>query len=138
MDVAKDDKQAAHWYELSAKQGYADGQFRLAQLFANGQGVSIDQTKALEWYGKAASTNHAGAQYNLGTYLAHGIGTHKDLPQAAYWLSLATENHYPNAQANRDYVLALLSPAEKQAVNVKLKTEVNPLLPFADKQASIH
>ena len=40
--VAQDYKEAVWWYRKAAEQGYADGQFGLGAMYANGHGVLQD------------------------------------------------------------------------------------------------
>lgn len=53
------------WYRLAAEQGYADAQFRLGLMYAEGRGVAKDDAEAVRWYQLAAAQGHAGAQFNL-------------------------------------------------------------------------
>ena len=134
-DLPKDPEMALYWYRQSAEQGYTDAQLALAILFANGQGVKVDLAQAHTWFHKAAEAGNSNAQFNLGTYMAHGIGTAKDLPSAAFWLSRAALQGKAGAAANRDYVVNLLSPQERDELERRLKTAANPQ--HQDKQATI-
>lgn len=49
-----DPKSAAPWYEKSAAQGDAFGEFALAALYQAGQGVTKDESKATELFAQAA------------------------------------------------------------------------------------
>ena len=53
------------WYRKAAEQGYADAQYNLGILYANGQGVTQDYAEAARWYRKAADQGDAIAQINL-------------------------------------------------------------------------
>lgn len=48
-----------------AEQGNASAQYKLAQKYMMGIGVSQDTDIAFEWYRLAAEQGHAGAQYLL-------------------------------------------------------------------------
>ena len=42
------------FYRLAAEQGYADAQYNLGVMYANGHGVSQDYAEAAKWYRLAA------------------------------------------------------------------------------------
>lgn len=48
-----------------ADQGIPDAQFNLGVLYANGQGVALNNGEAVRWYQRAAEQGYANAQYNL-------------------------------------------------------------------------
>ena len=52
---------AFEWYTKSANQGYADAQFNLGVMYAQGKGVRQDCQKAVEWFTKAAGQGDAKA-----------------------------------------------------------------------------
>lgn len=47
--IKKNDKEAFRWMHLSAKQGHAEAQFRLAGFYAQGVGVEQDLDSAMEY-----------------------------------------------------------------------------------------
>jgi hypothetical protein len=53
-------------WRQAAEQGYAEAQYNLGVMYANGEGVPEDDTEAVKWYRKAAEQGLAKAQYNLG------------------------------------------------------------------------
>lgn len=57
-----DDEEAFKWYRLSAGQGHTGAQVRLAQLYAQGRGVSApDPVQAYKWLTVAAARGDATA-----------------------------------------------------------------------------
>ena len=50
--VPQDYVEAANWFRKAAERGYADAQYRLAQMLAIGQGIRQDETEAANWYRK--------------------------------------------------------------------------------------
>ncbi len=54
-DKTRDYKQAAKWYELSAKHGYRRAQHRLGAMYARGRGVARNYIKAYAWCQVSAS-----------------------------------------------------------------------------------
>jgi TPR repeat protein len=89
--VPQDYVEAAKWFRKSAERGFAEAQFRLAQMTAIGQGIPQDNTEAAKWYRKAAEQGIAGAQFNLGTMYVFGQGVQKDYAQAAKWFRKAAD-----------------------------------------------
>ena len=53
--MAKDLQQAVYWYEKAANQGYANAQYNLGALYANGDGVAKDVNQARFGWNKAAN-----------------------------------------------------------------------------------
>jgi TPR repeat protein len=53
------------FYLKAAEQGDADAQFRLGEMYRNGQGVEKDLKSASEWLRKAASQGNENARRNL-------------------------------------------------------------------------
>lgn len=76
--------------QRAADAGSAEGQHRLALIFANGDaGVPRNPARAVELFEKAAAQGHRRAQLNLGTIYLRGQGVQRDLIQARAWLEKA-------------------------------------------------
>src|SRR5437867_99918 len=52
--VAKNDAEAARWFEMAAKHGYPLGQLLLGIAFWEGKGKPMNQAEAVKWYRRAA------------------------------------------------------------------------------------
>ena len=88
-----------------ARQGNADAQFNLGNMYQNGEGVPQDDKEAARWYRLAAEQEDAGvaaaiAQLNLGIMYHEGLGVPQDDKEAARWYRLAAEGGLTFAQAN--------------------------------------
>ena len=59
---------------LASEQGDAKAQFRLGEMYENGEGVEKDYREAVKWYTKAAQQGLASAQNNLGGMYRNGYG----------------------------------------------------------------
>ena len=57
---------------LAADQGFAEAQFKLGIMYAEGRGVLKDEAEAVRWYRLAADQGLAGAQGDLGIMYASG------------------------------------------------------------------
>ena len=79
-------------YRKAAEQGFAEAQYNLGVMYANGQGVRQDYTQAVQWYRKAAEQGLAEAQYNLGVMYAKGEGVRQNYKIAKGWFGKACDN----------------------------------------------
>ena len=84
-------------FEL-ADDGDADAQFKLAVIYANGEGVAKDERNAVEWVKKAAAQRHVDAQFALGEMYAHGQGIAKDERKAIKWYGKASAQGHVEAK----------------------------------------
>jgi uncharacterized protein len=84
----------------SAEQGYADAQFNLKWMFANGNGVAKDEMKSFEWYLKSADQRNANAQCNLGLIFSNGIKVKQDYNEALKFYQLAIFSGSEQAKSN--------------------------------------
>ena len=73
-------------------------EYRLAQMYATGNGVEGNKKEALTWLERAADHGNTEAQYELGNALREGSGVAQDYERAAKWLQLAAEHENANAQ----------------------------------------
>lgn len=100
------------WRPL-AERGYAEAQYHLGWLFANGNGMSVDIEQALAWWGEAARQGHADAQFAVGLAYTTGEGMKKDLDEAINWYLAAARQGHQDArdilvQLNGDSTVHLL------------------------------
>ena len=98
--IKKDYKQAAYWYQKSAKQGNAKSQYYLGAMYQVGRGVLKDYKQAFHWFQKSAKQGNATSQYFLGGMYDHGRGVLKDYKQAVHWYQKSAEQGVVNAQLN--------------------------------------
>lgn len=90
---------AAREFATLAKQGDARGEYYLALLYEEGQGVERDFQQALHWYTKAAGVGDVDAAFALGRMHAQGTGVPRDLVAAYVWYSRAARGgHYLGKQ----------------------------------------
>ncbi len=99
------------WRPLAVK-GDARAQYKLGNMYKNGEGVSEDDAKAVKWYRKAAEQGHAMAQYRLGLRYSMGEGVPKNNVRAYMWWSLAAMNGIENGALFRDSVAKRMTPAQ--------------------------
>lgn len=101
-----DPELAAGWFFRAAEQGYADAQFNLGLMYANGEGVAQDMTQAVELFKKAAGQGHVDAQNNLGAMYFTGEGVARNEKKAIEWFEKAAAQGNVDAQANLDAIRA--------------------------------
>ncbi len=81
-----------------AKQGYADAQYAVGDMYLKGRGVYVDQVKALAWFRKSASQGNRKAEFKLGYMLLKGMGENRDPRRAFGFLESAAGKGYAPAQ----------------------------------------
>lgn len=85
----------------SANLGNVDAQFKLAELYTNGQqGLTQDLVEARRWTQRAAEGGHPSAMYNLAMLMIDGTGGQKDMPSAVKWMRKAADLNVGDAQFN--------------------------------------
>ncbi len=106
MDMARqaysqgDYQKAREIWKIQADEGNPEAQSWLGSLYANGDGVEVDDANALAWYKKAAEQGHAMAQANVGAMYFMGQGTEKNIDKAIQWLTAAADNNDVNGLFN--------------------------------------
>jgi localization factor PodJL len=98
--VARDERQAAYWLDLAAKQGLAPAQFRLGGYYEKGIGVKKDLAAARDLYLAAAAKGNGKAMHNLAVLYADGINGRPDYRTAALWFRKAAERGITDSQYN--------------------------------------
>ena len=88
-------------FRQAAEKGYADSQYRLGEMYANGEGTTQNDTTAIEWYTRAAEQGVPGAQNNLGEMYESGYIVPQDYAKAFELYTQAAETYgYGKAQYN--------------------------------------
>jgi len=102
--------------QTKARQGDADAQIRLGELYSKGRGVPQDHAQARSWYAKAASLGHPIAQNNLAELYFAGLGGPPDYVRAYMWVSLAAAHmkgeEKKQAEENLEDVAQRMTPAQ--------------------------
>jgi localization factor PodJL len=98
--VPRDERQAAHWLELAAKQGLAPAQFRLGGYYEKGIGVKKDLAVARDLYLAAAAKGNGKAMHNLAVLYADGINGRADYHTSAFWFRKAADRGITDSQYN--------------------------------------
>ncbi|MBQ3618801.1 MAG: caspase family protein [Bacteroidales bacterium] len=103
-------EKAFEWYQKSANQGYANGQYELAQCYEMGYGCWPDDKKAIEWYKKAAD-NGNGLAVNMLLYV-FGV---------KYTPNPKQDNPTPS---NNTAAIAFYSPSSSASTSYHLKAGI--------------
>jgi len=98
--VPRNERQAAYWLELAAKQGLAPAQFRLGGYYEKGIGVKKDLAAACDLYLAAAAKGNANAMHNLAVLYADGVNGRSDYHTAALWFRKAADRGIADSQYN--------------------------------------
>ena len=107
-------KAAISWYEIAASGGVPSAQFKLANAYFAGVGVTRDPAQAQAWYTRAAQQGQPQAQYAVGIMLLGGVAGAKDPVEGYKWLILAERNGHPDAKSVREKSAEQLSDAERR------------------------
>lgn len=69
-----------------ADRGQPDAQYHLGWMFANGEGLALDEEKAVKLWQLAARQGHEEAQFRVAMAYLHGEGVKRNIGQAVEWL----------------------------------------------------
>jgi uncharacterized protein len=99
--VRESDEMAFKWFERAARQGLADAQYHLGNMYAYGlakppQGNDAARLAA-QWIFEAARQGHAEAQYSLGVLFVTGTGVVQSRDQARTWFRRAAAQGHADA-----------------------------------------
>ena len=95
------DYQKAHTiWQQQAELKNAEAQAWLGAMYANGDGVDVNDKTALHWYEQAAEQDYPMAQANVGAMYFMGQGAEKDIDKAIQWLTKAADNGDVNGLFN--------------------------------------
>ena len=81
---------AMKWYRKAAEQGYADAEWRLGTMYANGESVAEDYLEAEKWLRLAASHGHPNGYFWLGHLHLHGLGVSRNVSEAVRFFVFGT------------------------------------------------
>jgi localization factor PodJL len=98
--VPRNERQAAYWLELAARQGLAPAQFRLGGYYEKGIGVKKDLVAARDLYLAAAAKGNGKAMHNLAVLYADGVSGRNDYHTAALWFRKAADRGITDSQFN--------------------------------------
>jgi TPR repeat protein len=86
------------YLKIGADAGYANSEYTLGKLYAEGVGIEKDERRAAELYLSASIKGFARAQYNLGKVYRDGVGMSKDEGLSMFWFAEAAERGHARAQ----------------------------------------
>lgn len=98
--------EAAKWMLRAAEHGDARGQFNLAAMYFQGQGVPKDEGQAARWMREAADQKLAAGQFGLGSMYEHGRCVPQSATEAVKWYRKAADQGDPAAMNNLAFLLA--------------------------------
>jgi uncharacterized protein len=98
LDLSEYDEEAASMYRRAAKQGDPEGQFRLGNMYSQGEGVKKDVNEARRLILAAAEQGHVQATNVMAqSYLGAQLGipeSDRDGAESLRWVKAAAENDY--------------------------------------------
>ena len=87
-------------YSRAAERGRSIGQYNVAMMLFNGEGVAADAARARDWLARAARGGLAQAQYNQGLLYENGDGVTRSQAEATRWFQRAAEQGHADAQVS--------------------------------------
>lgn len=105
---------AISWYEVAAQAGVASAQFKLANAYFAGAGVTRDPQQAERWYVRAAMQGVPEAQHALGVFLTGGIVGPADPVEGYKWLVLAERGGHPDSRTVREKAAEKLAERDRR------------------------
>jgi uncharacterized protein len=101
--VRENDAAALQWFDRAARQGLAEAQFHLGNMYAYGLAALPPEADgarlAAQWYFEAARQGHADAQYSLGILFLTGSGVEASPTEATRWIEKAAAQGHGDANA---------------------------------------
>jgi TPR repeat protein len=97
---------AKSWFQKAADSGFAEAQYNLAVLYAEGRGVEKNPVAAGEYFLKAAMQGMADAALEYGVMVFRGDGVEKNEEIGAQWLLVSAQRGNVIAQNRVARVLA--------------------------------
>jgi uncharacterized protein len=120
-----------------AEEGNATAQFCVAQMYANGFGVDMDDALALKWYGAAAEQGHGESQFNIAVFHANGWGVPMSGAEAMSWYRRSAENGFVQAQTTLAKNYHLARGVEQDYVEAYKWYEIATIFGDADSKLSL-
>ena len=92
----------------------AEAQYRLAQMYLEGQGGEENTRQAARWFNLAARKSHTAAQVVLGHLMLEGIGVRRSTVSGLMWLSIAQQRNKSDEGIRALYEQAYAAASEKE------------------------
>jgi len=105
---------AISWYEVAGQAGVPSAQFKLANAYFAGVGVTRDPQQAQQWYLRAAAQGVPEAQHALGIFLTGGIVGPADPVEGYKWLVLAERGGHPDSRVVREKAAEKLAERDRK------------------------
>ena len=93
-------KKAIENFQMAAHSGLLRAQFRLAHIYLEGIGGTVNYAAAHKWFMRAADQGNSDAQLKLGWMYETGLGVEANDKRAIYWYRISAESGNMEAQFN--------------------------------------
>lgn len=124
--VIQNDKEAAKWLALAAKQGLSEAEYHYGLLLLAGRGVVQDYRAGFSWIEKPAMRGYAKAQFSLGELYRYGTGTAINKARAYLWFNLAAAQGLDAATQARDSLVWQLKPEQIAEMQEEARRMMHP------------
>jgi TPR repeat protein len=96
----KDYTEALSWYLKAAEMGYAEAQYNVCRVTAQGFANPPDFSAAIRWCSTLAGSGDEWGEFGMGRILEEGVGVQPNLTKAAEWYRKSAEQGNPAAQVS--------------------------------------
>ena len=131
-------KNAADVLLKAAKEGNADAQYAMGELYREGRGVKKDEILATIYFGQAARQGHDTAQLEYGLRLLNGIGIGKNENDAARWFKINARRGNVIAQNRLAHLYRTGKGVPVDPLNMARWHLISKKAGFKDKELDAH
>jgi len=114
---------AVVWLTKAALQGHGRAQYRLAQAWETGDGVSRDLAWAALWFNRAAERGIADAEFSFALLQARGEGTARNESDAYGWFVRAAAAGHPVAGRHQVAMAGRLDAATRRLAERRIRLQ---------------
>lgn len=94
LDKSEENEEAVQWYQKAAAQGDAEGEYGLARMYVEGEGIEQNKEEALRLFRSSANKNYTPAIHVMATAYEKGeLGLRVDYELAREWLEKGAQLH---------------------------------------------
>lgn len=124
-----------------AEAGHAAAQYHLGWMYANGEGLQVDEERAVALWSQAAQQGHVEARFRLALAYLYGEGVERDTAQALAWLEPLAREGVDDARRVLRHLAADGNEAAVEHVRWLLTTgaweELGPVLTVNVERANL-
>ncbi len=125
-----------YWMRQIAELGDANGQNRLAGMYATGTGVATDYAQAVAWYQRSVDQGNSQSQYDLARLYVDGKGVPVDVNKAYFWWALSVKGGRTGGELGTAGYWDALSVSDRNKMDEEVR-RWKPIPPAALAETSL-